>query len=120
MAETVPGYEATAWFGVGMPKNSPREAIMRINAVVNAALADPAVRAKLADLGGVPIPGTPEDFGRVIVMETEKWAKVVNCVRRKGGVSFYSFHTHGFVRVAGCTPRIHVGDPGPTRRRRSR
>jgi tripartite-type tricarboxylate transporter receptor subunit TctC len=78
VAETVPGYEATAWFGVGMPKNSPREAILRVNAVVNQALADPTVKAKLAELGGVTIPGTPEDFGRVIVMETEKWAKVVN------------------------------------------
>jgi tripartite-type tricarboxylate transporter receptor subunit TctC len=77
VADTVPGYEATAWFGVGMPKNSPREAIMRINAVVNQALADPTVKAKLAELGGVPIPGTPEDFGRVVVSETEKWAKVV-------------------------------------------
>jgi tripartite-type tricarboxylate transporter receptor subunit TctC len=77
VADTVPGYEATAWFGVGMPKNSPREAIMRINAVVNQALADPAVKAKLLELGGVPIPGTPEDFGKVIVHETEKWAKVV-------------------------------------------
>ena len=77
VADTVPGYEATAWFGVGMPKGSPREAIMRINAVVNQALADPAVKAKLLELGGVPIPGTPEDFGRVIVHETEKWAKVV-------------------------------------------
>ena len=77
VADTVPGYEATAWFGVGMPKGSPREAIMRINAVVNQALADPAVRAKLLELGGVPIPGTPEDFGKVIVHETEKWAKVV-------------------------------------------
>ncbi len=60
-----------------MPKNSPREAILKINAVVNQALADPVVKAKLAELGGVPIPGTPEDFGRVIVSETEKWAKVV-------------------------------------------
>jgi len=77
VADTVPGYEATAWFGVGMPKNSPREAIMRINAVVNQALADPAVKARLAELGGVPIAGTPEDFGKVIVNETEKWAKVV-------------------------------------------
>ena len=77
VADTVPGYEATAWFGVGMPKGSPREAIMRINAVVNQALADPAVKAKLLELGGVPIAGTPEDFGRVIVHETEKWAKVV-------------------------------------------
>jgi tripartite-type tricarboxylate transporter receptor subunit TctC len=50
---------------------------MKINAVVNQALADPTVKAKLAELGGVPIPGTPEDFGKVIVNETEKWAKVV-------------------------------------------
>jgi tripartite-type tricarboxylate transporter receptor subunit TctC len=78
VADTVPGYEATAWFGVGMPKGSPREAIMRVNAAVNAALADPGVKAKLADLGGKPIPGTPEDFGKVIVSETQKWAKVVN------------------------------------------
>ncbi len=77
VGDTVPGYEATAWFGVGMPKGSPREAIMRINAVVNQALADPVVKARLADLGGKPIPGTPEDFGKVIVSETEKWAKVV-------------------------------------------
>ena len=77
VADTVPGYEATAWFGVGMPKGSPREAIMKINAVVNQALADPTVKAKLAELGGVPIPGTPEDFGKVIVDETNKWAKVV-------------------------------------------
>ncbi len=77
VADTVPGYEATAWFGVGMPKNSPREAILRINKVVNEALADPTVKAKLMELGGIPIPGTPEDFGKVIVHETEKWAKVV-------------------------------------------
>ena len=77
VGDTVPGYEATAWFGIGMPKGSPREAIMRVNAAVNQALADPAVRARLAELGGKPIPGTPEDFGRVIASETEKWAKVV-------------------------------------------
>ena len=77
VADTVPGYEATAWFGVGMPKGTPREAIDKINAAVNRALADPKMRARLADLGGAPIPGTPEDFGKVIVAETEKWAKVV-------------------------------------------
>jgi tripartite-type tricarboxylate transporter receptor subunit TctC len=77
VADTVPGYEATAWFGIGMPRNSPREAIMKVNAAVNQALADPAIKAKLLELGGVPIPGTPEDFGKVIVEETEKWAKVV-------------------------------------------
>ena len=77
VADTVPGYEATAWFGVGMPKGTPREAIDKMNAAVNKALADPKLRARLADLGGSPIPGTPEDFGKTIVAETEKWAKVV-------------------------------------------
>lgn len=77
VGDTVAGYEATAWFGIGMPKGTPREAIERINAEVNRALADPKMRARLAELGGLPIPGTPEDFGQVIVSETEKWAKVV-------------------------------------------
>ena len=77
VGETVPGYEATAWFGVGMPKNTPREIVDRINAEVNRALADPKIRERLADLGGKPIAGTPEDFGRVIAAETAKWEKVV-------------------------------------------
>ncbi len=78
VGDTVPGYEATAWFGVGMPKGVPREAVDRINAEVNRALADPAMLKKLAELGGKPISGTPEDFGRVIAAETAKWEKVVN------------------------------------------
>lgn len=77
VGDTVPGYEATAWFGIGMPQGTPREAIDRINAEMNRALADPKMRERLAALGGQPIPGTPEDFGKVIVHETEKWAKVV-------------------------------------------
>ena len=77
VAETVPGYEATAWFGVGMPKNTPREAVERVNAEVNRALADPKMREKLAELGGKPIAGTPEDFGRTMAAETAKWEKVV-------------------------------------------
>jgi len=77
VGETVPGYEATAWFGVGMPKNTPREIIDRINAEVNRALADPKMRERLAELGGKPIGGTPEDFGKVIAAETAKWEKVV-------------------------------------------
>jgi tripartite-type tricarboxylate transporter receptor subunit TctC len=77
VGETVPGYEATAWFGVGMPKNTPREFIDRINAEVNRALADPKIRERLAELGGKPIAGTPEDFGKVIAAETAKWEKVV-------------------------------------------
>jgi tripartite-type tricarboxylate transporter receptor subunit TctC len=77
MAEVVPGYEASAWFGVAAPKGTPREAIDRLNREINAALAEPAMKAKLADLGGVPIPGTPEDFWALHRMETEKWAKIV-------------------------------------------
>jgi tripartite-type tricarboxylate transporter receptor subunit TctC len=77
VADTVPGYEATAWFGIGVPKGTPREAIDKLNAEVNRALADPKMRERLAELGGKPIPGTPEDFGRVMQHEIEKWAKVV-------------------------------------------
>jgi tripartite-type tricarboxylate transporter receptor subunit TctC len=77
VAETVPGYEATAWFGLGMPKGSPREAIDRINGSVSAALSDPGMLKRLGDLGGTPIKGTPEDFGKVIAAETAKWEKVV-------------------------------------------
>jgi len=77
VGETVPGYEATAWFGIGMPKGTPREIINKVNAEINRALADPKMRERLAELGGRPIPGTPEDFGRVIAAETQKWEKVV-------------------------------------------
>ncbi len=77
VGETVPGYEATAWFGIGMPKGTPREIIQKVNAEVNRALADPKMRERLAELGGKPIAGTPEDFGRVIAAETLKWEKVV-------------------------------------------
>ena len=77
VGDTVKGYEATAWFGIGMPKGTPQAAIDRINAEVNKALADPKMRERLAELGGVPIPGTPADFGKVIQSETDKWAKVV-------------------------------------------
>jgi len=77
VSETVPGYEATAWFGIGMPKGTPREIVDKVNAEVNRALSDPKMRERLAELGGSPMPGSPEDFGRVIAAETEKWAKVV-------------------------------------------
>ena len=77
VAETVRGYEATAWFGIGMPKGTPREVILKVNAEVNRALADPKMLERLAELGGKPIKGTPEDFGKVIAAETAKWAKVV-------------------------------------------
>ncbi len=77
VAETVPGYEASAWFGMAVPKGTPRPIIDKLNKTVNEALADPAMQAKLAELGGTDISGTPEDFGRIIAAETDKWSKVV-------------------------------------------
>jgi tripartite-type tricarboxylate transporter receptor subunit TctC len=77
VADTVPGYEASAWFGAAAPKGTPSAAIERLNREFNAALADAGMKAKLADLGGVPIPGTPEQFWELHRAETEKWAKIV-------------------------------------------
>ena len=77
VGETVPGYEATAWFGIGMPKGTPKDIVDKVNAEVNRALADPKMKERLAELGGKPIAGTPEDFGRIIAAETAKWEKVV-------------------------------------------
>jgi tripartite-type tricarboxylate transporter receptor subunit TctC len=77
IADLVPGYEASAWFGAAAPKGTPPAIIARLNREFNAALADPAMKAKLADLGGVTIPGTPEQFWALHRMETEKWAKIV-------------------------------------------
>jgi len=77
IAETVPGYEASAWFGMAVPKGTPRPIIDKLNKAINEALTDPAMQAKLAELGGTNIPGTPEDFGKIIAEETDKWAKVV-------------------------------------------
>jgi tripartite-type tricarboxylate transporter receptor subunit TctC len=77
VAETVPGYEASAFFGMAVPKGTPREIIDKLNRTVNQALADPALQAKLGELGGTNIPGTPEDFGKIVAGETDKWAKVV-------------------------------------------
>ena len=82
VAETVPGYEASAFFGMSMPKGTPAEVIEKLNQEINAGLADPGVKARLAELGGILMPGTPAQFGQVIAEETEKWAKVI-----KTGVS---------------------------------
>jgi tripartite-type tricarboxylate transporter receptor subunit TctC len=77
VGEFVPGYEASQWYGLVGPKNIPRDVIERLNKEVNAAIAEPGLKAKLADLGGAPLQGTPEDFGTLIVNETDKWGKVV-------------------------------------------
>jgi tripartite-type tricarboxylate transporter receptor subunit TctC len=77
VAETVPGFEASVFYGMGAPKGTPRAVIDKLNKAINAALADPAMQTKLAELGGASISGTPEDFGKIIADETAKWAKVV-------------------------------------------
>jgi tripartite-type tricarboxylate transporter receptor subunit TctC len=77
MSDTLPGYEASGWLGVGVPKNVPAEIINRLNSEINAGLADPKVRMRFADLGGTVLPGSPDEFGRFIADETEKWGKVV-------------------------------------------
>ena len=75
VGEFVPGYEASDWYGVGAPKNTPAEIIDKLNKEINAGLADPKMKARLADLGGTALPGSPADFGKLIVEETEKWGK---------------------------------------------
>ena len=77
VGEFVPGYEAGSWYGIGAPKSTPPELIGKLNTEINAALADPAVKARLADLGTEPMPMTPAGFGKFVVGETEKWSKVV-------------------------------------------
>jgi tripartite-type tricarboxylate transporter receptor subunit TctC len=77
VAEFLPGYEATFWRGIGAPKNTPTEIIDKLNREVRAVLADPSFKARLADLGFVPMTMTPADFGKIIADETEKWGKVI-------------------------------------------
>ena len=77
VGEIVPGYEASAWYGIAAPKGTPPEAIEILNKAVTAALADPKIRARIAELGGTPMPMTPAEFGKLVADETEKWGKVV-------------------------------------------
>jgi len=77
MTEFLPGYEASQWYGIAAPKNTPRAVIDVLNREINAAVADPKVKARLAELGGTPLVGTPADFARHIAAETEKWREVV-------------------------------------------
>jgi tripartite-type tricarboxylate transporter receptor subunit TctC len=81
----VPGYEASDWFGVGAPKNTPAAIIEKLNKEINAALADPKLKAQLAELGGTVLAGAPADFGKLIANETEKWAKVIRGANIKAG-----------------------------------
>jgi tripartite-type tricarboxylate transporter receptor subunit TctC len=77
VGEFLPGYEASGWFGVGAPKGTPVEIVEKLNKEINAALADPKMKARIADVGGTVLPGSPAEFGKLIADETEKWGKVV-------------------------------------------
>jgi tripartite-type tricarboxylate transporter receptor subunit TctC len=77
VGDSIPGYEASSLYGIGAPRNTPAEIVDKLNKEVNAALADPTMRARLGDLGGTPLPGSPAEFSKLIADETEKWGKVI-------------------------------------------
>ena len=83
LSETLPGYEASAWFGIGAPKNTPAEVIDRLNKEVSVSIADPKFEARLANLGGMVFAGSPADFGKLIADETKKWGKVIRAANIK-------------------------------------
>jgi tripartite-type tricarboxylate transporter receptor subunit TctC len=80
VGEFVSGYEAIFWHGLGAPKNTPAEIINKLNKEINAILADPKIKARLAEMGATPIAGSPANFGKLIADETEKWGKVIRAV----------------------------------------
>jgi tripartite-type tricarboxylate transporter receptor subunit TctC len=77
VADVLPGYESSYWVGIGAPKNTPVDIVEKLNKEINRALADPTIKARLADLGASVLSGSPADFGKLIADETEKWGKVV-------------------------------------------
>jgi tripartite-type tricarboxylate transporter receptor subunit TctC len=83
VAEFVPGYEASSWYGVGAPKATPAEIVKKLNEEINAGLADPKTKARLADLGNAPLALSPTDFGKLITGETEKWGNVIRTLNIK-------------------------------------
>jgi tripartite-type tricarboxylate transporter receptor subunit TctC len=82
VADFVPGYEASTWYGIGVPTGTPGEIIGKLNKEINTALADPTFKARLADVGGSALSGSPADFGRLIADETEKWGKVIRAAKK--------------------------------------
>jgi tripartite-type tricarboxylate transporter receptor subunit TctC len=83
MREFLPGYEASAWYGIGAPARTPSDIVGTLNREINAALTDPEVKARLAALSIEPMPATPSEFGTFIAAETEKWAKVIRAANIK-------------------------------------
>jgi len=83
VGDYVPGYEASGWWGTGVPKNTPVEIVDKLNKEINRALVDPKIKTRLADLGGATLAGSPADFGKLIAEETEKWGKVIRAANIK-------------------------------------
>ncbi len=83
VGDSVPGYEVSQWYGIGAPKDTPPDVIEKLNREINAGLTDPKLKARLAELGGVPIPMTPAELGKLVAEETEKWAKVIRAANIK-------------------------------------
>ncbi|MET0879664.1 MAG: tripartite tricarboxylate transporter substrate-binding protein, partial [Tardiphaga sp.] len=83
VADTVPGYEASGPFGLGAPKDTPPAILEKLNKEINAVLADPKAKARLADLGSEPLTGTPAEIGRMLAAESDKWAKVIKAANIK-------------------------------------
>jgi tripartite-type tricarboxylate transporter receptor subunit TctC len=83
LGEILPGFETSAWIGVGVPKDTPAEVIDTLNKEINAGLADPKIKARIAELSGMVFAGSPADFGKLIAAETEKWAKVIRAANIK-------------------------------------
>jgi tripartite-type tricarboxylate transporter receptor subunit TctC len=83
VADFLPGFEASFWIGIGAPKNTPAEIVSKLNEEINAALVDPTMKARFADLGGTALPGSPAEFGKFIADETEKWGKVARAANIK-------------------------------------
>jgi tripartite-type tricarboxylate transporter receptor subunit TctC len=118
LGELLPGYEASGWNGIGAPRGTPDEIVEKLNREINAGLADPAIKARFADLGAPPLPLSPADFGKLIAVETEKWGKVIRAatlVSRSCSLAamlaciIRSFDRQLHVLVAGVAgPFIHV------------
>jgi len=83
VSEFLPGFEASNWFGVAAPRNTPPEIIDKLNKEINITLAEPGIKARLADLGAAPLVGSPADFGRFVATEAEKWSKVIRAANIK-------------------------------------
>jgi tripartite-type tricarboxylate transporter receptor subunit TctC len=83
VAEFVPGYEASGWYGICAPRNTPVEIVDKLNTEINAGLSDPKIKARFVDMGGAALPGSPADFGKLIADETEKWGKVIRAANIK-------------------------------------